>query len=127
VDVSDDRAEVDLSLITSPARRWAPWWGLLVVPTLFLTNQSAAYAIVAFACRSERQSLVHLFPALTLAIALLGVALSGWCVLRSRGAGAAVRPERRFLEIVSLATAALFVLATLAQWYVAAALSPCVQ
>jgi hypothetical protein len=113
-----------MDVATSAFERWAPWWGLLVVPTAFLTNQSAAYAIVAFACRSQHHALVHVFPALTLASALLGVALSGWCAVRG---GPGVRAERRFLVMVSLAVAALFVLATLAQWYVAAALSPCLQ
>ena len=108
----------------TPFERWAPWWGLLGVPAAFLANQSAAYAIVAYACRSQHHALVHLFPALCLAMALAGVALSGWCAWRG---GAGVRAERRFLVTVSLAVAALFVLATLTLWYVAAALSPCVQ
>lgn len=107
----------------SPVERWAPWWALVVVPLAFLGNQSAAYAIVALACRSEHHVLVHVFPALALAAALIGVALCGWCIRR----GPAVRGERRFLVHVSLAVAALFVLATLAQWYVAATLSPCLQ
>ena len=113
-----------MDVTTTAFERWAPWWGLLVVPTAFLTNLSAAYAIVALACRSQNHGLVHVFPALTLATAVLGVGLSGWCAVRG---GAGVRAERRFLVVVSLAVAALFVLATLAQWYVAAALSPCVQ
>ena len=74
----------------SPVERWAPWWALIVVPLAFLGNQSAAYAIVALACRTQNHALVHVFPAATL-------------------------------------VAALFVLATLAQWYVAAALSPCLS
>ena len=64
----------------SAVERWAPWWALIVVPLAFLGNQSAAYAIVAFACRSQRHVLVHVFPALTLVAALLGVALCGWCM-----------------------------------------------
>jgi hypothetical protein len=110
--------------MVSPFERWAPWWGLLVVPASFLTNQSAAYAIVSFACRSQHQALVHVFPALTLVTAVLGVAMSAWCAWRG---GPVMRPERRFLVYISLAVAALFVLATLTQWYVAAALSPCLQ
>ena len=108
----------------SPVERWAPWWALIVVPLVFLGNQSAAYAIVAFACRSQHHALVHVFPALTLVAAVLGVALCGWCMTRGSGA---IRAERRFLVLVSLAIAALFVVATLAQWYVAAALSPCLS
>ena len=108
----------------SPVERWAPWWALIVVPLAFLGNQSAAYAIVALACRSQKHALVHVFPAATLVAALLGVALCGWCM---RSGSGAIRAERRFLVVVSLAVSALFVLATLAQWYVAAALSPCLQ
>ena len=107
----------------SPLERWGPWWGLVVVPAAFVGYQTAAYAVVALACRHQ-QALVHLFPALTLATAVLGVVVSGWCALRG---SPAVRAERRFLVYVSLAVAALFVVATVAQWYVAAALSPCLQ
>jgi len=108
----------------SPVERWAPWWALIVVPLAFLGNQSAAYAIVAFACRSQHHGLVHVFPAAALVAALLGVALCGWCMRSDSGA---IRAERRFLVVVSFAVAALFVVATLAQWYVAATVSPCLQ
>jgi len=108
----------------SPVERWAPWWALIIVPLAFLGNQSAAYAIVALACRSQHHVLVHVFPALAFAAAVLGVALCGWCI---RSGSGAIRAERRFLVMVSLAVAALFALATLVQWYVAAALSPCLQ
>jgi hypothetical protein len=112
----------------SRLERWAPWWGLLLVPSAFLGLQSAAYAMVPYACRSDHQALIHVAPAIQVAISVIGVLLSGATVLRARTAHAAhVPPERRFLNAVSLATAILFLVATLVQWYVAIALSPCLS
>ena len=108
--------------------RWAPWWGLLVAPAAFLGLLSAAYALVPYACREQAPVFVHLAPALELLICAVGVLLSGAAVARWRRAGpATVPPERRFLGAVSLATAILFLAATLVQWYVAASLSPCLS
>ena len=112
----------------SALERYAPWWGLLGVPSLFLADLSAAYALVAWACRSGTHAWVHVGPAVATLGALLGIGLSGYCVARLRASTARVAPPRyRFVAVVSLATALLFLLATLMQWYVAAALSPCLQ
>lgn len=108
--------------------RWAPWWGLLVAPSAFLGLLSAAYAIVPYACREQAPAFVHLAPALECVICAIGVWLSGTAVSRwRRFADGSVPPERRFLGAVSLATATLFLAASLVQWYVAAALSPCLS
>ena len=104
--------------------RVAPWWGLVVVPSAFLALLSAAYAIVPLACREQTHVLVHLAPAAGVGVAAIGVVLSGIVSSRYRAA-AGIPPERRFLVAISLATALLFFVASLAQWYVAAALSPC--
>ena len=108
--------------------RWAPWWGLLVVPSAVLGLLSVAYALVPYACREQAPAFVHLAPAAELVICAIGVLLSGAAIMRwRREAVAAVPPERRFLGAVSLATATLFLVATLVQWYVAASLSPCLS
>jgi hypothetical protein len=107
--------------------RFGPWWGLVVVPSVFLGGLSLAYALVALACRTGMHGLVHVAPAGELGTEILGLALSGYCLLRLREApDAPLRAPRRFLVALSLAIGALFLLATLVQWYVAAALSPCV-
>jgi len=112
----------------STFERWVPWWGLLVVPAAFIGSLSASYMIVPYACRMQQYALVHVAPAVQLAITALGVLLSAWLVMRGRDAPATdVPPERRFLNAISLAVAILFLVATLAQWYVAAALSPCMS
>lgn len=105
--------------------RLAPWWGLLVVPSAFLGLLSLDYAMVSLACRDQMGALVHLGPAAGVAIAAIGVLLSAVSVGRYRTLGAP--PERRFLNAVSLAVAAGFLVASLVQWYVAAALSPCLS
>jgi hypothetical protein len=106
--------------------RYGPWWALLVVPSAFLGGLSLAYALVSLACRTGTHGLVHVAPAGEVAVEALGLAMSGYCVWRLRGPGGRGIPEeRRFLAGVSLATALLFLVATLVQWYVAAALSPC--
>ena len=110
----------------SAVLRWGPWWGLLLVPSAFLASLSAAYAVVPYACMTMRHGLVHVAPALCGIVALVGVALCA-VALRRADRDAAVGPERHFLALVGLAVAALFLLATLAQWYVAAALTPCLQ
>ena len=105
--------------------RWAPWWGLVVVPSAFLGLLSAAYALVPLACRVQQHGLVLVAPAAALVVCGLGVLLSGVTVASYRRAG--VPPERRFLGAVSLAVAVLFLAATLVQGYVAIALSPCLS
>ena len=107
--------------------RFGPWWGLLVVPTVFLAGLSAAYALVPLACRTGAYALVHLAPGAEFVVEVLGVVVSAWCVMRVRRAAASVPEERSFLATVSLATAILFLAATLVQWYVAAVLSPCLH
>ena len=109
----------------SPVERWAPWWALIVVPLAFLGNQSAAYAIVAFACRSQHHALVHVFPALD---ARRGPARRR-AVRLVHDARQRRDPRRAPLPRAGRASPSprSFVLATLAQWYVAAALSPCLQ
>ena len=42
----------------SVAVRLAPWWGLVVVPSVFLGGLSLAYAVVSLACRSGSHALV---------------------------------------------------------------------
>jgi hypothetical protein len=107
--------------------RFGPWWGLAVVPSVFLGGLSLAYALVSLACRTGAHGLVHLAPAGELGAELLGLALSVYCLLRLRRAGHAGATEsRRFLVVLSLGSVCLFLLATLVQWYVAAAVSPCV-
>jgi hypothetical protein len=106
--------------------RWAPWWGLVVVPGAFIALLSAAYAVVPLACRTQVHALVHVAPATELAICILGVLLS---VRALRQARRIQQPasDRRFLAAISLSIALLFLAATLVQWYVAIMLSPCVQ
>src|SRR4051812_36463028 len=106
--------------------RFAPWWGMLVVPGAFLTNLSVAYAVVPLACSTQHHGLLHIAPAIGLVITLMGLAWSGWSVMRLRGAnGTLVTQAHRFLAWVGLSVAALFLLATLAQWYMIVRLSPC--
>jgi hypothetical protein len=107
--------------------RAAPWCALVVVPSAFLANLSAAYALVPLACITLRHGLVHIAPAAGLVVTLAGIALSAWSLRRARSATGTLPNERHFLSAVSLAVAALFLLATLTQWYVAVALSPCQQ
>jgi hypothetical protein len=107
----------------SPIVRYGPWWALLVVPGVFLGSLSAAYAVAPLACMTQRHGIVHIAPAIALLVALSGVALAGLSWRRLQRAGD--RADRRFLAGIAAAVAALFVLAALAQWYVAAALSPC--
>lgn len=108
--------------------RFGPWWGLAVVPSVFLGGLSLAYALVSLACQTGAHGLVHVAPAGELGAELLGLALSAYCLARLRRAGHARVPEsRRFLATLSVASGSLFLLATLVQWYVAAAVSPCVS
>jgi hypothetical protein len=111
----------------SVAVRLAPWWGLVVVPSVFLGGLSLAYAVVSLACRSGSHALVHLAPAGEVLVAIIGIALSTWSVLRLRqAAGDAALRSRRFVATVSLVTAGAFLGASIVQWYVAAAMSPCI-
>jgi hypothetical protein len=106
--------------------RGAPWWSLLLVPSAFLANLSVAYAVVPYACMTMRHGLIHIAPALCAVAALTGILLCAWAVRRARR-DPSLPPERHFLSLVALAVAGLFLLATLAQWYVVVALTPCQQ
>lgn len=108
----------------SMLERFGPWWGLVVVPSAFLGGLSLAYALVSLACRTGSHGLVHAAPAGELAVEVIGLAVSAWCVARLRASGR-VPQDRWFLASVSLAVATLFIIATIVQWYVAASLSPC--
>jgi hypothetical protein len=108
--------------------RCGPWWGLVVVPSVFLGGLSLAYALVSLACQTGAHGLVHVAPAGEAGAEVLGIALSAHCLVRLRDAPPAGAGEsRRFLVVLSLASGALFLLATLVQWYVVAAVSPCVS
>jgi hypothetical protein len=95
---------------------------------MFLASLSAAYAVAGHTCATGDHWLMQVAPAITTVVALVGVALSGWTVLRlhSRSTAHASAPYR-FLAEVSFAVAALFLLAIVLQWYVTTALSPCLQ
>lgn len=118
-----------MAVTTEPSlARWAPWWALLVVPSVFLGCMSAGYALAPLACRRHLDALLHVAPLVALVVALVGLALSAWTLHRLRREAATPAVDaRRFLGGIGVALGLLFLVAAALQWYVAAGLSPCVQ
>jgi hypothetical protein len=114
--------------VTHPRAALAHWVSIVIAPVVYLANLSIAYALVPFACDTQRDFPVHLANGVTFALMLVALALA-W---RSRRASP--RPpgtadddvdRDRFLSTIGLCISALLVLAVAGQWSAQWVLSPC--
>jgi hypothetical protein len=107
------------------------WPALIVPPIAFLTALSAAYALVPWACESQRHFPLHLVAMVCLAVCAGGVLLA-WRDWRSAGAeepddGADDIVHIRFVSVLGLLLSALMVLSTLTLWMTIVIIPPCVS
>jgi hypothetical protein len=112
--------------MNAPALRLSHWLGLLAAPLAFLTLLVVAYPLVPWACATQRHEVLHAVAAVTL-LAILATVASGWRAYAASGAStsAPVESTERFLAGLSVGVSLLSALATVALWFTAFALSPC--
>jgi hypothetical protein len=107
------------------------WPGLFVAPLAFLAELTLAYALVPYACQSQRHAALHALQLVTLAVAA-GAALYAWREYRHAGGmlpdDAADKNTRdRFVALLGVLVSGLTVLALLAQWITTWVIPPCVR
>lgn len=107
------------------------WRGVFVAPLAFLAELTLAYALVPYACESQRHAPLHAVNAVALAVAVAG-ALYAWQVYRAAGGEPVGDPgdrtaRDRFVGMLGLLLGTIVSLALLAQWITAWMLPPCVR
>jgi hypothetical protein len=107
------------------------WPALLVPPIAFLAVLTAAYALVPWACETQRHFPLHLVSLACLAITGGGMALA-WRDWRAAGVeepddspGQAARD--RFIAVLGLMLSCLMMLVTLMLWTTTFIIPPCVR
>lgn len=107
------------------------WPGLFVAPVAFLAELALAYALVPYACESQKHATVHIVQVLTLTIAVAAAlyALREFRVAgRERPDDAADEATRnRFVALLGVLVSGTVSLALLAQWITTWVIPPCVR
>jgi hypothetical protein len=107
------------------------WPGIFVAPLAFLAELIVAYALVPYACQSERHATLHVVQLLTLAVAI-GAAFHALREYRVAGSGTphdAGDPltRHRFVALLGVLVSTTISLALLAQWITTWVIPPCVR
>ena len=107
------------------------WPALLIPPLAFLTLLAGGYALVPWACDTQRHFPLHVTAVISLAIAMTGIVLA-WRDWRSVGvkepddsSDALVRD--RFVAVLGLLLSSLMTLTTLMIWITTLIVPPCVR
>jgi hypothetical protein len=107
------------------------WPGMFVAPLAFLAELSLAYALVPYACQSERHATIHALQIVTLAVTV-GAALLALREYRVAGgetpddAGDKMTRDR-FVALLGVLISVTISLALLAQWITTWVIPPCVR
>lgn len=101
------------------------WPGLLLAPSLVLTDQAVAYALAGHECARQAHVAAHVVHLLFLVavIACTMLALRAWRA--TRGVTEEPLAARHFLAGLAAGSGAFSALAIAAMWLANAALSPC--
>ncbi len=109
----------------------ALWIGVVGPPLLLLLTLEVDYALVELACSSDAPWILHVVPAVMLALAAgAGVlAWRNWHRTDAREPSDAAGPESRsrFLGLLGVLSAAFFALIIIAFWIPTTILGPCMQ
>jgi hypothetical protein len=126
---SDDSLR-DVSFLRSPRPRprlWV-WPGLLLAPTLFLSQLSLNYALVPAACASQQWSWLSVVPAVSLLVTVIATLLARRDVRAARlDEGASTDGADLFLARCALAVGTFSSIAIVLQWATQLAVHPCVR
>jgi len=102
--------------------RWlsplALWTGILAGPTALAADQLTSYALVKWACTTQRQDVLHLIPLVALAITAGGAGVA-WQALRHTQEqlptdGGRPQQRARFMAILGLTVTAFFAMSIVA-------------
>ncbi|MGE5526832.1 MAG: hypothetical protein ACM3SS_24190 [Rhodospirillaceae bacterium] len=107
------------------------WSGLVAVPVLFLAELTLAYALVPYACVSQKHIVLHIVQVITLLVAIVS-ALSALAAYRVAGAenpadAGDEAARQRFIALLGALVSGTIVLAMLAQWITTWVIPPCVR
>jgi len=105
----------------------AYWLGIVVAPTVMLTQISLAYALVPWACASQHHHVLDAVSGVAL-LATLAMTAVSWREMRLTRPrqGTPLGARQAFLAEIAVAVAALSTLSVLAQWATRLAIPPCV-
>ena len=105
------------------------WPALVFAPSLFLTQMSLNYALIAWACSSQRHGALYIIPAVSLVIVALSLLLAArdWRHSRRLAQKDGGDPASRsaFLALTGIAVASISALAIVLQWMTQFAVDPC--
>jgi hypothetical protein len=104
---------------------------LFIPPVVFLALIAVAYALVPWACETQRRVPLHLLSLVALAVAA-GCVVLAWRNWRSLGTDPAYDESEitvwvRFLAALGLALSGLITVGTIALWTTQFILPPCVR
>jgi hypothetical protein len=107
------------------------WPALFVPPLAFLSTLAAAYALVPWACATQRHFPIHLLALGCLAITIAGIVLA----LRDWRSAGLVEPDDgpdkavqvRFIAVLALMLSGLIAVSTLTLWITTWIVPPCVR
>lgn len=107
------------------------WPGVFVAPLAFIAELALAYALVPYACQSERHVTIHAVQVVTLIVAI-GAALFALREYRVAGGetpdDAGDKTTRdRFVSLIGVLVSVTISLALLAQWITTWVIPPCVR
>jgi hypothetical protein len=108
-------------------RTLAYWLGIVAAPSMVLAYVSGGYALVAWACRTQRHVVLDAAALLAAGVTLVALALAAWAWRHAPSAPPPRAERHRFLGFVATALSALSFLAVVAQWSTRFALGPCVS
>ncbi|HEV2765220.1 MAG TPA: hypothetical protein VGV38_19715 [Pyrinomonadaceae bacterium] len=122
----DSEAAKDFKEGAAPGWLWA---GVLAAPLAMLVELQVNYALVPWACHTNRVWPVHLTALIALALTVGGGLLS-WRNFRRAGEkweddGAGVLPRSRLMASLGVLISALIALVVLAQWLAVFFYNPC--
>jgi len=105
------------------------WPALVFTPSLFLTQMSLNYALVEWACSSQRHGALHIIPAVSLVIVVVTLLLAARDWRRSHRLahkdGGDPASRSAFLALMGIAVASMCALAIVLQWMTQFAVDPC--
>ena len=108
------------------------WLALLGTPSIALLNLGVVFALASPSCALQTTAWLHGVHAVSTAASAVATAMA-WRDWRRHGAAgtedaaADTATRQRFTASLAAWVGLLFTLVTLAQWFVAAVLSPCVS
>jgi hypothetical protein len=91
---------------------WALWAGMLVPPIAWAADETISYTLVKWACNHHTTTQIQVLTFATLAVIVMSGVI-GWTAQHDRR-DAVERARARFMATLGMATAAFFIVMTIA-------------